>query len=523
MELIKISPDRVQIKSSNQQLSDIRINSAILAKDSKYGVSIVCLVESISRREEPEQFNFDGELLESEPASTIECSIIGSLVDGRFHKSVDQYPCSDVTIHKINDLMFSDMIAAPESAAFRLGRYANYNTAAYLDGNKFFRRHSAILGSTGSGKSWTEASILEKLSRLKSANVVLFDLHGEYTGLSYVKRVEIGPNGLSFPLWFLPLKDVYSNLLRIKEESSQLQVAAIRKAFYQARSSNKPEDIPIFYSLDDLIASLERENAAEINTGEVYKTGANAGKAKTVKGENNGKLTGLISLLRDKQMDERYDFMTRIEPQDYLYRFVRELYAIDDKSVKVLDLSGVPSEIAPVIIAVTAKLLYKVHLQQERGKILPLNMICDEAHNYIPSSDFGLGASQRRLLDVFETIAKEGRKFGVSLTVISQRPLELNKTILSQCANYIVLKLSNEADKQIIQGVLPEGSRGALSGVSLFQPGDCLVVGDSASIPLKIRVDLPIEKPESNTISVWEEWCKPVELDTDHLINKILE
>ncbi len=523
MELIKISPDRVQIKSSNQQLSDIRINSAILLQDVKSGVSVVCLVESISRREEDEQFDFDGNLLVSEPASTIECGIIGSLVDGKFHKSVDQYPCSDVTIRKIDDLMFSTMIAAPESAAFQIGRYANYNTAAYLDGNKFFQRHSAILGSTGSGKSWTEAGILEKVSRLKSANVVLFDLHGEYAGLSYAKRVEIGPDGLSFPLWFLPLKDVYSNLLRIKEESSQLQVAALRKAFYHARSSNKPEDVPVSYFLDDLIAPLEFENVAEISTGEIYKTGANAGKPKTVKGENNGKLTGLINLLRDKQMDKRYDFMTRAETQDYLYRFVHELYAIDDKNIKVLDLSGVPSEIAPVIIAVTAKLLYKVHLQQDRSKILPLNMICDEAHNYIPSSDFGLRASQRRLLDVFETIAKEGRKFGVSLTVISQRPSELNKTILSQCANYIVLKLSNEADKQIVRGMLPEGSRGVLSGVSLFRPGDCLVVGDSASIPLKIRVDLPGERPESNTISVWDEWCGPAELDTDHLVNKILE
>ena len=93
MELIKISPDRVQIKSSNQQLSDIRINSAILLQDVKSGVSVVCLVESISRREEDEQFDFDGNLLVSEPASTIECGIIGSLVDGKFRKSVDQYPC----------------------------------------------------------------------------------------------------------------------------------------------------------------------------------------------------------------------------------------------------------------------------------------------------------------------------------------------------------------------------------------------------------------------------------------------
>ena len=523
MELIKIYPDRVQIKSSSQQLAGIRINNAMLVRDEKSGAALVCLAESISRREEQERFDFEGELLEFEPDSTIDCSIIGSLRNGRFEKSVDQYPSSDVRIEVVGDEAFCAMLAVPKSAAFRIGRYANYDSPAYLDGNRFFQRHSAILGSTGSGKSCAEASMLEKLAQLESANVILFDLHGEYAGLSYVKRVEIGNNGLSFPLWFLPLKDVYSNLLRVKEESAQLQVAALRRAFYQARGSDRPDDVPLPYALNDLIVLLEQENTLEICTGEAYKTGARAGEAKTVKGENNGKLTGLISLLRDKQRDARYDFMTRDEPQEYLYQFIRELYAIDDKTIKVLDLSNVPSEIVPVIIAVTARMVYKVHMQQDRDRLLPLNIICDEAHNYIPSDTFGLGASQRRLLDVFETIAKEGRKFGVSLTVISQRPAELNKTILSQCANFIVLKLTNDEDKQIIRGVLPEGGRAALNSVSLFQPGDCLAIGDSADIPMKIRMDLPKEQPDSRTIQTWDVWRKPAEIDTRCLVNRILE
>lgn len=523
MELIKIYPDRVQLRSSSRQLEDIRINNAMLIRDVRSDVSLVCLVTSLSRNEDQEQFDFDGNLLESEPSSTIECSIIGSLRDGKFEKSVDQYPTSNVKIEKIDDAMFSSMISAPAGAAFRIGRYVSYDCPAFLDGNKFFQRHSAILGSTGSGKSCTEASLLYKLSKLESANVILFDLHGEYAHLSCVKRVEIGGEGLSFPLWFLPLRDVYGNLLRIKEESSQLQVAALRKAFYRVRGIQKGDDVPIPYALDQLIDCLEAENSLEVPTGEVYKTGAHAGEYKTVKGENNGKLTGLISLLKDKQRDERYRFMTRDEPQDYLYRFIRELYGNREKKIKVLDLSHVPSDIAPVIIAVAAKLVYKVHLQQPREDLLPLNLICDEAHNYIPSSEFGLGASQRRMLDVFETIAKEGRKFGVSLTIISQRPSELNRTILSQCANFIVLKLSNEADKQIIRGVLPEGGGSVLSSISLFQPGDCLVIGDSAKIPLKIQIDLPEETPVSSTVQTWDEWSAPAELNTDRLVDRILE
>lgn len=523
MELIKIYPDRLQLKSDHRQLSDIRINTAILIEDAAGGASLVCLVTGLSRSEESELFDFDGNLLESEPSSTIECSIIGSLRDGRFEKSVDQYPTSNVSIQKIDDAMFAGMISAPEDAAFPIGRYSSYDCCAVLDGNKFFQRHSAILGSTGSGKSCTEASLLSRLSQLPGANVILFDLHGEYANLSYVKRVEVGGDGMPFPMWFLSLRDVYGNLLRIKDESSQLQVAALRKAFYQVRGSKKSDDVPVPYDLDQLIACLEAENTMEYRTGEVYKTGARAGEAKTMRGENYGKLTGLISLLRDKQRDERYRFMTQYEPQEYLYQFVRELYGNDVKRIKVLDLSNVPSDIAPVIIAVTAKLIYKVHLKQDRNRLRPINFICDEAHNYIPSSEFGLGASQRRMLDVFETISKEGRKFGVSLTIISQRPSELNRTILSQCANFIVLKLSNDADKQIIRGVLPEGSRGVLDSISLFQPGDCIVIGDSAKIPLKITIDLPEEVPESRTVQTWDAWRMSGELETDCLVDKILE
>lgn len=523
MELIKIYPDRVQIKSNNEQLSNVSIHSAMLIRDSRNGAALVCLVTAISRNDQTEQFDFEGNLLESEPSSTIECGILGSLRDGKFEKFVDQYPTSNVKIDLVSDELFGAMISTSNGPSFRLGSYAGFHCPAYLDGNKFFQRHSAIVGSTGSGKSVTAASLLEKVSKLDSANVIVFDLHGEYANLSFVKRVEIGADGLSFPIWFLPLRDVYSNLLRVKEESSQLQVAALRKAFYFVRGAEKGEDVPVAYQLSQLLEELKKENNLEVETGEVYKTGAKAGVFKTVKGENNGKLTGIISLLRDKERDERYRFMTRPEPQDYLFRFIHALYAMDEKRIKVLDLSSVPSEMVPTVIAVTAKLIYKVHLQQDRDRLVPLSLFCDEAHNYIPSSESCLGASQRRMLDVFETIAKEGRKFGVSMTIISQRPSELNKTILSQCANFIVLKLSNEADKQVIRGILPEGSRSAVESAVMFRPGDCLVVGDSAGIPLKIRVDLPNEQPSSSTIDTWDAWDRAAELDTDALVERILK
>lgn len=188
----------------------------------------------------------------------------------------------------------------------------------------------------------------------------------------------------------------------------------------------------------------------------------------------------------------------------------------------MIDLSHVPSDMVPTVIAVTARLLYRVQLQQEKREIVPMTLICDEAHVYIPSNDFGLSASQRRLLDIFETIAKEGRKFGVSLLVVSQRPSDVNRTILAQCANYVVLKLSNDGDKQMIKGILPEGSKGIVDSVNLFRSGDCLVIGDSASITFKVRIDLPRELPSSNTIETWEKWSEPRPIDTNELTERLL-
>jgi len=186
-------------------------------------------------------------------------------------------------------------------------------------------------------------------------------------------------------------------------------------------------------------------------------------------------------------------------------------------------LSNLPHEIIPVVIGVLSKLIYKMQLVQDKDKRIPLNMVCDEAHVYIPSDNFKLGASQRRLLDIFEKIAKEGRKFATSLTIVSQRPSELNKTITAQCANFLVLKMSNANDKQLIKDVLAEGTRHIIDAVSLFKPGDGIVIGDSTPIPLKIKIDKPKEEPNSNTIDFWDIWAQENQLDTDALIRKLMK
>ncbi|MFQ9858724.1 ATP-binding protein [Evtepia gabavorous] len=523
MQLIKIRPDSVQIKSDTDQLGNLHINDALEILDERENISLVCVVTGITKNEEEEHFDFEGNILEPESTSVIDCGIIGSLYDGKFSKSVDVYPSTNVKVGKVSRETFSQMIQDPDGVEFLLGSYATYGCPAGLDGNKFFQRHAAILGNTGSGKSCAVATILERVKDLRGANLVIFDVHGEYAGLSYASTVKIGNDGMNFPVWFLSLKDLYGNLLKIKEDSAQVQVAALRDAFYKARRSDASEEIPLSYDIRELCSLLEAENALEIETGEYYKTGDKTGMPKTVKGELNGKLTSLIQLLQDKMRDSRYKFMFSPKGENYLTFFLEKVLGTGAGSVKVIDLSSVPNDMLPTVVAVTARLLYRAQLTQTKENVIPLTIVCDEAHNYIPAGGINLTASQRRLLDVFETIAKEGRKFGVSLLVVSQRPSELNRTILAQCANYIVLKLSNDIDKQMIQGILPEGSKGIMDSVNLFRPGDCLVVGDGAPITFKVKIDLPQEMPDSRTVNTWDEWKRERKPDIAATAAKMLE
>lgn len=521
MQLVKIFGDRIQIRSDLKQLMDTKINDLLLLTDGN--TQIICSVVGLTQSDAT--FGSNGEedyLDEFTGTNSIECNIVGSLVNGKFEKAIDNYPTTKVDISKIGLPLFEQMITYDKSTSFDIGQYASYDTRAFIDGNKFFQRHSAVIGNTGSGKSFTVTTMLEKIADLKGANLIVFDLHGEYGDLSFVKKIQFGQD-FQFPFWLLSFSDIYSVFLKLKDETATTQISALRKAFFKARESEESEDKPIYFNPEYFIAELERLNEEEEQTGEFYKTGDRAGQAKTVKGEYNGKLSILVNLLHEKLIDERYGFMFGPSNQFYLNYLIDNILNINEKNVKVIDLSNLPHDIIPVVIGVLAKLIYQMQLVQDKDKRIPLNLICDEAHVYIPSDNFKLGASQRRLLDIFETIAKEGRKFGTSLTIVSQRPSELNKTITAQCANFLVLKMTNANDKLMIKDILTEGSKHIIDAVSLFKPGDGIIIGDSSPIPLKIKIDKPHEEPNSNTINFWNIWSEENHLDIDGMVTKLME
>ena len=193
----------------------------------------------------------------------------------------------------------------------------------------------------------------------------------------------------------------------------------------------------------------------------------------------------------------------------------------NDKSVKNIDLSNIPHDLAIAIIGAVTKLIYGVQQTFKNEEIEPVTLVCDEAHVYIPNN-FQLSASERRMVEIFENIAKEGRKFGMTLFVASQRPSELNKTIMAQCANFIVSKLNNENDKAMIKGMLPDGNENIIDSTTMFSPGEVLVIGDSVPISLKIKVELAKERPQSRTIDFWDAWKKGTKADLAHGIERYM-
>lgn len=517
MKLIKILTDKIQIKSNDSDFVKCHINDLIKISDGE--TTLVTMVSALTDTDAEQPLEDDDFLsgIQTPSVKNIECNIIGSIVDGRFTNSIGHYPTTAVTASLIDSMEFSGMLQSKGAdECFCIGNYSSYSTPAYINGNKLYQRHSCIVGNTGSGKSETLAKIIEETASATNCNIIIFDIHGEYSGLSYVDSIKMGE--VPFPIWMLGFSDMVTNLLKVKEDSTVV-MSALRKAYYSCRDGKGNEAKPLYFSFSKLMDFMHGLNEERIEDG-VYATGENKGKYKFKNGEYNGKLSGIVNTMETLYNDKRYSFLFDKRPQAYLQSFLNRIMG-GDKPVKNIDLSGIPHDIAVLIIGAITKLIYNIQIMQKYAQ--PITLVCDEAHVYIPT-DFQLSASQRRMVEVFENIAKEGRKFGITLMVASQRPSELNKTIMAQCANYIVMKLNNENDKTMMKGVMAEGSSGVIESTTMFSPGDCIVIGDAAPIPLKIHVELAKQRPQSRTIDFWTDWQQERKnVDYGELIEEYLE
>jgi DNA helicase HerA-like ATPase len=268
-------------------------------------------------------------------------------------------------------------------------------------------------------------------------------------------------------------------------------------------ASNFTIDSPIPYKLTDLLTEFKRLDEEMV-------PGARAGSEK--QGPMNGKLTRFIQRLESKKTDKRLNFLfnesSEILAYDYIEKLSKTLMHSSilqtDKGVKIIDFSEVPSDVLPLMVSLVGRIVFSIQQWIEKDKRHPIALFCDEAHLYLPEkTNNSLEAAG---LQNFERIAKEGRKYGVGLVVISQRPSEVNRTILSQSNNFIAMRLTNAEDQAVIKRLLPDSLGGFSDLLPILDVGEALVVGDASLLPSRIKIKTPSMKPNSATIDFWDEW-----------------
>ena len=449
----------------------------------------------------------------------------------RFTRSLVEVPEIDGKCHVLRDRQLESFmgILSVQGAgehSLDVGCYTlDERAKAYLDGNKFFQRHAALLGSTGSGKSWTVASILERAARLPSANLIVFDLHGEYRNLTYARHLRIpGPEELGgtddeliyLPHWLLNSEEMQALFIDRTEFTAHNQVMA----FQELVSSEKRKTLeqignqevlnaftiesPIPFSLDSVLQGLTNQN-------EEMEQGARGLK----QGKFYGQFSRLLARIGARLKDKRYGFLFQAPAEEHKYEAMARLagklmdYSQKSRSIKVIDFSEVPAEVLPVIVALVARLIYQVQFWTDRNKRQPVALVCDEAHLYIARRE-GANPAELRAIENFEKIAKEGRKYGVALVIVSQRPSDVSPTVLSQCNNVIALRLTNGEDQSTVRRLMPESLESLMDVLPILDIGEAVVVGDAVLLPSRIRVRAPEEKPLSSTINFWTEWDKKV-------------
>ena len=430
-----------------------------------------------------------------------------------------------------------------------IGNYVGGNNAvcrANID--KLFGHHCAILGSTGSGKSGTVASILHSVLAHQTNNIkispriIIIDPHGEYAKAFGDKAVvykayneasatAVKSEQLKLPYWLMSSDEFRSLVIGKTEFEATSQTNIVYQAVTYARLLNAglvenvgdnplgeaSSEIPKAGIVESNILNFDRDKPIPFQLSEFIKhvdkvQGRKAGKTDslTPSDSNRQKIESILKKLKVLRSNPQLSFlMEEFSPtsptlETVLHQFVGE---IEDKNLRIIDISGLPNEVAGPLTALIARLLFQYKLWQtreEREKD-PVLFICEEAHRYVPNHG---EAQYKEAQEAVRRIAKEGRKYGIGLMLISQRPSDVEATVLSQCNSWIILRLTNSNDQEHVAKFLPDSLVGLTKMLPSLTRREAIFVGEAAALPSRIRISelQPEQLPDSNDISFVKGW-----------------
>jgi DNA helicase HerA-like ATPase len=420
-----------------------------------------------------------------------------------------------------------------QSKGFAVGTVATHpSLTVCLDPSNLFGRHFAILGQTGSGKSWTVASLVQRtVAVMPCAHIIVLDLHGEYCWKredgnrhyafadTIVRHVDA--RELEIPYWLMTYAELCDLLIDRNEQAAHNQTAFFRETLRQLRESEKAPlglsrvtvDTPVYFSLDELLTAVRAKNTEMVQ-------GAKGQK----QGEMFGDFDRFLVRLESRMNDVRYDFLLKPKVRtnsESLVPMLRDFVGLGAQkkaAVTVIDLSSVPFDVRPTVAAQIGRLAFEFNYWNPKYREFPILLMCEEAHAYIPRASDSQFAGSRKSM---ERIAKEGRKYGVGLAVVSQRPHEVSETVLAQCGTFICLRITNPDDQAYVRSLVPESEGDLVSVLAGLGRGEALVLGEAVPLPTRLQFDRPNPTPNSDDVDFYTNWKDgPADLDVDAIVNR---
>jgi DNA helicase HerA-like ATPase len=403
----------------------------------------------------------------------------GRLVN--FRRGITGYPSPGSRVFPVSGEDMKQMFAADERPHIEIGTvYPTTDVRGALYVDAMLGKHFALLGSTGTGKSTSAALIMHRICEIApEGHIVMIDPHGEYSAAFKNHGELFNVDNLAMPYWLMNFEEHCEVFITSSGSERQRDMDILAKCLLQARAKNRVAeglnkltvDSPIPYTLSDLTSAITNE------MGILNKATDTAPYMR---------LKGKIDELKS---DPRYQFMfSGMLIADTMAAFISKIFRLPAKGkpISIVDVSGVPSDIVTVVVAMLSRLVFDYAIWSRNEVPRPVLLVCEEAHRYIPADKTGSGQAVRKVL---ERIAKEGRKYGVSLGLITQRPSDLAEGVLSQCGTIIAMRLNNERDQAFVKSAMPEGARGFLDVIPALRNRECIVCGEGVSIPIRVAFD----------------------------------
>ena len=417
-----------------------------------------------------------------------------------FRRGVTRYPIPGALIYPATTADLRQIYASDGRANIQIGTvYPTKDIRAGIYVDALLGKHFALLGSTGTGKSTSAALLLHRICEAApEGHIVMIDPHGEYSAAFKTTGKIFDVTNLQMPYWLMNFEEHCEVLLSSNGNERQVDADILARCLLKARMKNRlaetmgkiTVDSPVPYLLSDLSNEIQNQ------MGQLDKATSSA------------PFMRIKTKLDELKSDPRYQFMfSGMLVGDTMADFISKVFRMPSagKPISIIDVSGVPSDITATVVAVLSRLVFDFAIWGRDEKTSPILLVCEEAHRYVPNEANADGSSVGKILS---RIAKEGRKYGISLGLITQRPSDLAEGVLSQCGTIISMRLNNDRDQAFVKSAMPEGARGFLDSIPALRNRECIICGEGVAIPIRISFDNLEEskRPASEDPSFVELW-----------------